>query len=184
MSVGDISSNKRGTGARFNTGKPDYSLMFLEGLLVDEKLHYTPEECLQASVRLLSKFQKHGIEQDLFDSYQFMCNYAMAQNSEEFYMDAVIRVWEYGKEKYAAWNWAKGMAWSVPIACFARHYILMNHQSEYLDDESGFPHWAHCLCNLQMLMRYYSHYPEGNDLPHNVLDMGEPKLAAHLQGIR
>lgn len=31
------------------------------------------------------------------------------------------RVFMYGKLKYAEWNWAKGMKWSIPMDCLLRH---------------------------------------------------------------
>ena len=110
MSVGDIHSNDKGTGARFNDGKPDYSLLPL-CTLEDE-----------------------------------------------------IRVWMYGAQKYKAFNWAKGMPWSVPFSCMMRH-IAAWQRGEQLDAESGLPHLAHAMCNLRMLTLYASTYPEGDDRP-------------------
>lgn len=115
MAVGDVTSNEKGSGARFNTGKPDLSLIPL-CTLVDE-----------------------------------------------------ARVWEYGKNKYAAWNWAKGMAWSVPLACALRHLAKFQ-QGEDLDPETGLPHLAHAMCNLRMLTLYATTFPEGDDRPKEWLD--------------
>jgi hypothetical protein len=110
MSVGDVHSQERGSGARFNDSKPDFSLIPLS-TLEDE-----------------------------------------------------ARVWMYGKQKYAAWNWAKGMPWSIPIACLMRHMAAWQ-RGEELDSESGLPHLAHAMCNLRMLMLYAKTYPEGDDRP-------------------
>ncbi len=74
------------------------------------------------------------------------------------------RVFEYGRRKYAAWNWAKGMPWSVPLACAARHLVAM-HFGLLLDNESGLPHRGHVFCNVVMLLTFLDTYPEGNDLP-------------------
>jgi len=74
------------------------------------------------------------------------------------------RVWEYGKRKYAAWNWTKGMAWSIPLACLLRHLAAWQ-RGEELDQESGLPHLAHCAANLRMLTLYSKTYPEGDDRP-------------------
>lgn len=113
--VGDVNSTEKGSGARYNGGKPDLSLIPL-ATLVDE-----------------------------------------------------ARVWEYGKHKYAAWNWAKGMPWSVPLACALRHLAKFQ-QGEDLDPETGLPHIAHAMCNLRMLTLYATTYPEGDDRPKEWLE--------------
>lgn len=110
MSIGDVNSQAKGSGARYNDGKPDYSLIPL-ATLEDE-----------------------------------------------------ARVWMYGKNKYAAWNWAKGMPWSVPLACALRH-IAAWQRGEDIDPESGLPHLAHVMCNIRMLTLYTKTYPEGDDRP-------------------
>jgi len=110
MSVGDVNSKERGSGARYNGGKPDYSLIPLT-TLKDEAL-----------------------------------------------------VWGYGKQKYAAWNWTKGIAWSIPLACALRHLSAWQ-AGEENDPESGLPHLAHAMCNLRMLTLYKDVYPEGDDRP-------------------
>lgn len=74
------------------------------------------------------------------------------------------RVWEYGKAKYASWNWAKGMPWSVCFACLIRHMAAWQ-RGEENDPESGLPHLAHAMCNLRMLTLYSKTYPEGDDRP-------------------
>jgi Domain of unknown function (DUF5664) len=108
--VGDVNSQEKGSGARYNGGKPDLSLIPIV-TLIDE-----------------------------------------------------ARVWEYGKQKYAAWNWAKGMDWSIPLACALRHLGKWQ-QGEDLDQESGLPHLAHVMCNLRMLTLYAQTFPEGDDRP-------------------
>jgi hypothetical protein len=108
--IGDVNSSTKGSGARYNGGKPDFSLIPLS-TLEDE-----------------------------------------------------ARVWTYGKEKYAAWNWAKGMAWSVPLACALRHLAAWQ-RGEDTDPESGLPHLAHVACNIRMLTLYSKTYPEGDDRP-------------------
>lgn len=108
--VGDVNSKEKGSGARYNGGKPDFSLIPLD-TLVDE-----------------------------------------------------VRVWMYGKEKYAAWNWTKGMAWSIPFACLLRHMAAWQ-RGEENDPESGLPHLAHAACNLRMLTLYSKNFREGDDRP-------------------
>lgn len=108
--VGDITSNARGSGARYNTGKADLSLIPL-CTLEDE-----------------------------------------------------ARVWMYGEAKYKRYNWMKGMAWSVPLACALRHLAAFQ-KGEDIDPESGQPHIAHAMCNLRMLTLYATTFKEGDDRP-------------------
>lgn len=110
MSIGDINSTEKGSGARYNAGKPDYSLIPMH-LLAD-----------------------------------------------------TARVFTYGSHKYKAWNWCKGMAWSIPFACLMRHSFAW-FRGEKLDPESGLPHTAHMACNLLMLIHFESYYLEGDDRP-------------------
>jgi aryl-alcohol dehydrogenase-like predicted oxidoreductase len=117
MSIGDVNSNARGSGARFNDGKADFSLIPL-CTLEDE-----------------------------------------------------ARVWAYGARKYAAWNWAKGMDWSVPFACLQRHLAAWQ-RGEENDPESGLPHLAHAACNLRMLTLYAQTFPEGDNRPKQWLARG------------
>lgn len=116
MAIGDVTSDEKGSGARFNDGKPDFSLLPL-CTLEDE-----------------------------------------------------VRVWMYGKNKYSAWNWAKGMPWSVPLACALRHLAAWQ-RGEENDQESGLPHLAHAMCNLRMLTLYAKNYKEGDDRPIGVLEI-------------
>lgn len=108
--IGDVNSDAKGSGARYNTGKADLSLIPLVTLEEEAK------------------------------------------------------VWEYGKAKYAAWNWAKGMNWSVPYACALRHLAAWQ-KGEEIDPESGQSHLAHVMCNIRMLMLYSKTYKEGDDRP-------------------
>lgn len=108
--IGDVNSDEKGSGARYNHGKPDYSLIPF-ATLADE-----------------------------------------------------ARVWAYGKAKYSAWNWAKGMDWSVPFACMMRHMSAWQ-AGEEKDQESGLPHLAHAMCNLRMLTLFAQNYPEGDTRP-------------------
>jgi hypothetical protein len=108
--VGDVKSNAKGSGARYNGGKADLSLIPL-CTLEDE-----------------------------------------------------AKVWMYGKEKYAAWNWAKGMDWSIPFACMMRHMAAWQ-RGEENDPESGLPHLAHAMCNLRMLTLYSKTFTEGDTRP-------------------
>lgn len=118
MSVGDVNSTEKGSGARYNSGKADFSLIPL------------------------------------------------------MTMEDEAKVWEYGKQKYAAWNWAKGMAWSIPLACALRH-IAKWQMGEENDQESGLPHLAHAICNLRMLTLYSKNFKKGDDRPKGIFNDAE-----------
>lgn len=110
MAVGDVQSETRGTGARFNDGKVPLDLIPLSALI----------DC--------------------------------------------ARVFDYGRRKYAAWNWAKGMDWSVPYGCLLRHMAAW-FDGEDNDPESGLPHIGHAMCNLVMLATFTRTFREGDDRP-------------------
>lgn len=152
-SVGDIDSNKKGTGARYNGGKPDFSLIPLSIIvntyyLYDDKKHSN----LDVSISLVGDFQMDGGINHL--------HFALEKLKDHY--DDCAHVFEYGMKKYKAWNWAKGMAWSIPIACIGRHYLKIK-QGEDIDQESGFSHIGHIMCNIVMLIWYVNNYKEGDD---------------------
>lgn len=73
-------------------------------------------------------------------------------------------VFEFGANKYAEWNWAKGMQWSVPYACIMRHMAAWS-RGEDFDKESGKPHLGHVMANLLMLEHYATAYKAGDNRP-------------------
>jgi hypothetical protein len=106
--VGDVDSTEKGSAARYNGGKPDYSLIPM-WTLADE-----------------------------------------------------ARAWAYGETKYNAWNWTKGMLWSIPFACAHRHLAAWQ-AGEDIDKDSGQTHLALAMCNLRMLTFYATQYPQGDN---------------------
>ncbi len=71
-------------------------------------------------------------------------------------MDALVEVGEilkFGAEKYAPYNWARGMLYSRLIAACMRHVFSFN-KGEDNDPETGRSHIAHALCCLLFLMEY------------------------------
>ena len=178
MSIGDINSPEKGSGARFNDGKPDLALLPLRllgnaYLRADDvrwrrdnlALPGVPEtaspyvmvlEGPAVALQHLGAFQHWPSSSPLYDALT-------ALDDNTGWADCA-RVFEYGRKKYAAWNWAKGMPWSVPLACAARHLVaLLDHEDK--DPESGLPHRGHVYCNVVMLLQYLKTYQEGNDLP-------------------
>jgi hypothetical protein len=158
--IGDITSDARGSGARFNSGKPDLSLVPLK-LLATTHLsdpHGAEElRCWGFALEYLGQYQGNH---DVVNLY-----HALDELGDGW--SECADVFTYGKKKYAAWNWAKGMPWSVPLACAARHikHVLNGDHEMDLDPESGLPHRGHVFCNIVMLLQFAETYPEGNDLP-------------------
>jgi hypothetical protein len=159
MPIGDVNSNERGSGARFNDGKPDLSL--IPPLLLP-CLGQPQHRALLAAVHDMQLFGRSGL---LLTYSSSLLSLWMAEHYKE-----CAAVFSYGAKKYAAHNWMKGMKWSVPIACALRHAHALWYQGEENDPESGLPHIGHILCNLVMLRHYLTYYQEGNDLPHTVLN--------------
>jgi hypothetical protein len=156
MSIGDIASTERGSGARFNTGKAPVELIPLRAMAAYYRGPYVTDERLGmiAALDALGRFQEGGGVDCLIDASKALGN---------GWTDCA-QVFDYGRRKYAEWNWAKGMAWSVPIACAARHLMAML-AGEVLDHESKLPHRGHVFCNLVMLHTYTRTYLAGDDRP-------------------
>lgn len=163
MSVGDITSNAAGSGARFNTGKPDLSLI---------------PAWIVADVALRLREQKVVAAQPDYRAWQALYGLGEWQQGRRDLLDVLTcldkalttaaHVFTYGAKKYAAWNWIKGMQWSVPLACAQRHALAMM-GGELLDSESGLPHEGHLACNIIMLMQFEQTFEEGNDITYAVI---------------
>jgi hypothetical protein len=160
-SVGDVNSNAKGSGARFNAGKAPLDLIPLRFIAESYKGRLTGDaEKARLALADLGEFQETGKD----------CHLYRALNA----LGPIVGVWrdcakafDYGRGKYAEWNWAKGMAWSIPLACAARHCLaIMEAEHEgNLDPESKCPHRGHIACNVVMLLQFLRTFPEGNDRP-------------------
>jgi hypothetical protein len=154
--VGNIDSNEKGSGARYNSGKPDYSMLllsdFADALSTRDDIYIEP---YIEVINNLGKFQKTHCVSYLYDIVLDL-GYLSVEES--------THVFTYGASKYRAWNWVKGMKWSVPLACAVRHTMAII-SGEQVDKESGRNHSGHILCNVFMLIHYAQYYKEGNDLP-------------------
>jgi hypothetical protein len=158
--IGDVNSDAKGSGARFNAGKPSYDLVPLQ-MVADYLIHVAGWHAASGDViralETLGRFQsRRGEDHDNL----LNCLRELGPGG----WDECARVFEYGRAKYAAWNWAKGMNWSIPIACAARHLLAM-HRGEVIDPESGLPHRGHVFCNIVMLYTFGGTYIEGDDRP-------------------
>jgi hypothetical protein len=157
MAVGDLNSAEKGSGARANGGKPDLSLIPLR-ILAGHLSVLSPDTSRNGPIVALESL---GVWQRTRDE-NFLFEVLSRLGLDGW--EECARVFEYGKRKYAAWNWAKGMPWSVPLACAARHLLAMS-AGEDIDNESGLPHRGHVFCNVVMLLQYGRTYQEGDDLP-------------------
>lgn len=154
--IGDITSDAKGSGARFNAGKTPYELLPL-GIVFTE-LALKPKSAADV-LTALGRWQA-GENDALGDAFA----YAIGDHSTlESLADAAM-VFDYGRKKYAEWNWAKGMKWSAPLGCAIRHCVAIL-RGEDIDPESGLPHLGHVKCNLLMLLTFASTFPEGDDRP-------------------
>lgn len=168
--IGDLESRERGTGARLNDGKPQVDLIPFTALA----LCFSPSPIVEV-LRCVGQFQTASRSPDskrfLVSAYDALASCPSGRGDTSDVVGLVFdeaAVFAYGAKKYAAWNWAKGMPWSVPIGCIGRHALAMQ-RKEHLDPESNLPHRGHIACNIRMLMHYTEFYPEGNDLPPDAL---------------
>lgn len=153
--VGDLNSDAKGSGARDNAGKARADL--LTWLDAAELMGGTevPTQCMLH----LGSFQETHDPRRLITLVEVL--YA---GDMELALREAAAVFEFGAKKYKAWNWFKGMPWSVPVGCIGRHLLAM-HRGEESDPDSKLPHAGHVVCNVFMLMAYARTYREGNDLP-------------------
>lgn len=150
--VGDISSKEKGSGARANGGKPRMDLI---PLAITLRAHHAYLTSGQRDVLYpVARFEE-GDDEAITTAVARM----LPADLEE-----AARVLEYGSHKYAAWNWLKGMPWSVPLGCIGRHLNAIS-AGEELDEESGHTHWGHVVCNIIMLAMYVRVYRDGDDRP-------------------
>jgi len=152
--IGDIASIAKGSGARYNTGKPPLDLVPLVLIAAFHRPHRRRGE-ERVAVEAL----------DALGRFQSQTGGAMAVLHElgDGWAECA-QVFEYGRRKYAAWNWAKGMPWSAVISSAARHLLAMI-DGEVLDAESGLPHRGHVFCNIVMLLAYEETFATGDDRP-------------------
>ena len=148
--IGDVNGTTLGSAARFNAGKPDLFLVPLRIIAEQRKEHpWAP------ILDELGQFQETGKLVHLLSALDLIGPH----------WDECSAVLEYGKVKYAAWNWARGQAWSVCVASAARHIVFGIMEGQELDPESGCTHRGHVMANITFLRTFMRTYPEGNDLP-------------------
>jgi hypothetical protein len=166
--IGDINSTAKGSGARYNAGKVPLELVPLSAIF-------------GAYARLISQRGPCWVGATTSKSHALSCLGALGEWQEgggtpllteallslgelSKALEAAACVFDYGRGKYAEWNWAKGMPWSAPLGCAARHLVDIL-EGEDNDKESGLPLIGHVACNIIMLMTYASNFKEGDDRP-------------------
>ena len=68
-------------------------------------------------------------------------------------VEEILRVLDFGAQKYAPRNWEKGMAWSRPFSALMRHMWAW-WRGERTDPETGISHLAHAGCCILFLLSY------------------------------
>lgn len=70
-------------------------------------------------------------------------------------VEEILKVLEFGKNKYAAHNWCKGdgFLWTRPLNACLRHLFAWA-RGEDKDPESGISHLAHAGCNILFLLHF------------------------------
>ena len=175
VGVGDVAGTTMGSAARFNAGKPDLSLI-PAGIIAELQRWSVPlRDAPRPAFRVdwgsvLATLDDFQMRRDVdFRNTLYRALHLM-DNDGKLWAE-IARVFAYGKEKYSAWNWARGQAWSIPIASWMRHIVFGTLQGEEIDPESGLSHRGHIGCNVVMLLWFLENYPEGDDrytppLPH------------------
>lgn len=154
--VGDVNSDAKGSGARYNSGKPPmHYIPFRQQLILFDR-YLDNRRDIRLVMQKLAEFEAGG-DSAIWDILMHLVELSDIHDA--------TYVWDYGAKKYAAFNWAKGMAWSIPLACISRHIQAIIVHGEEFDEESGCKHWGHVVCNLLMLEHYSVFYREGDDRP-------------------
>lgn len=165
--VGDLSSDKQGTGARDNAGKLPAEL--LPYTAVAKLLPFGMPgriDSVRDALFALGDFQAGN--DDALRDLMFATATAAGLSIDELIAEAA-RVYAYGMVKYKAWNWAKGMPYSVAMACVYRHLMGdagkpgMWQDPKGKDAESGLLHAGHVACNVLMLSQWLLTYRAGDD---------------------
>lgn len=172
--VGDIHSEAKGTGARFNNGKVPVEMIPVWIISYVTKL-YGSSACDRREQQAWDALHACGEWQrgarPLYDAMVLLGSEALEEAARVFHHATTRPV-----KPYPMWNWMKGMPWSVPTGCAVRHLLAIL-RGEENDPETGLPHRGHAMCNLIMLAQYESTYREGDDRPLQYLKVGTSRSA-------
>lgn len=77
-------------------------------------------------------------------------------------IEPMVRVLEYGSEKYSKDNWKKGMDVTKMMESLLRHsFSFLSGETE--DQESGISHIGHVMCNAMFIQWMLENKPERDD---------------------
>ena len=79
-------------------------------------------------------------------------------------LEAIAEILAFGKAKYGARNWEKGMAWSRPFGACLRHLFAW-WRNEPRDAETGKSHLWHAGCCILFLIAYEARSTGTDDRP-------------------
>ncbi len=79
-------------------------------------------------------------------------------------LEELGKVLQFGAKKYAAWNWAKGIAYSRILGAILRH-VFAYMRGEDKDPETGLSHIAHAMTECMFLLHYEKFKTEFDDRP-------------------
>lgn len=81
---------------------------------------------------------------------------------DPYALEQIALVLAFGREKYAAHNWRKGIRFTRLCAAAIRHTFAIL-RGEDTDPESGLPHAAHLGCCAMFLIWTMKHRPDLDD---------------------
>jgi len=113
---------------------------------------------------------------------------------EPYAIEQVVKVFSKGAEKYAPFNWLKGMEWSKMLASLKRHIAAFEKGEDYDFDpnckecqegtcknHTNLLHMAHAAWNCLGIISYYKYYPQGDDRLHTFLP--KPKIGLDIDEV-
>jgi hypothetical protein len=173
VTVGDLNSNARGTGARKSAGKPDWSQLPLWVIEPIRKAWWSTRAMenrdggVETVLDLMAQWQRgNNVALDIAAALLLeVSSYPEGRDAGPFPIRGflpTVAVLEFGAKKYAKGNWAKGMQWSTCYTCAISH-LTKHLAGEANDEESGLSHLGHAMCNLVFLIGYRDLFPEGDD---------------------
>ena len=170
ISVGDLSSDDVGTGARINT-ENKLDVEYVPVRCWAKYFRFRMQATGDADTNVIYLCAVLDLMDDLADFQEG--KYAgnkLLRRVPTPWMDQAVEVLVYAVRDggYKKWNWLKGMPWSVPVGCAVRHAKSVMVDGKRADEESGLPHVGHIVANLIMLATFYDSYPEGNDMPKSI----------------
>jgi len=175
--IGDLTSDEKGTGARFNTGKVPFELIAWKPFAMS--LHAGSNEArrnVRAALMSLGEFQCDDRDDAALKDILIYSAAAAGITIPQLYAETAW-VLDYGKRKYDEWNWAKGMPWDSVIGCLARHLLGTPEHEGMWDDPTGFDrdsgrmHVGHVGCNVMFLQQFMLTWREGDNRPKRLVQL-------------